>query len=70
MPKYKERVFKAKELIDSKPPIIKIGSNTYLYVSTNVVTNVVTLKNVATGERGEMDFYQLKDILNERKVIS
>lgn len=64
MPKYKEKVFNAKELIDSKPPTIKIGNNTYLYVSTNVVTNVVTLKNVATGVRGEMDFYELKDILD------
>ena len=63
MPKYKQRLFKAKELIDSKPPTVKIGKNTYLYVSTNVVTDVVTLKNLATGERGEMDFYKLKDIL-------
>ena len=64
MPKYKEKVFSAKELINSKPPTIKIGSNTYLYVSTNVFTNVVTLKNVATEERGEMDFYELEEILN------
>ena len=66
MPKYKEKVFKAKELINSKPPTIKIGKHTYLYVSTNVLTNAVVLKNLDTGVRGEMDFYELKDILKMR----
>ncbi len=68
MPKYKEKVFKAKDFINSKPPTIKIGKNSYLYVSTDLVTNIVVLKNLTTGERGEIDFYELQKIINDKKT--
>jgi len=67
MPKYKEKVFKAKDLINSKPTTVKMGKYIYLYVSTNLLTDVVTLKNLSTREYGEIDYYELQEILNDKK---
>lgn len=52
MPKYKPFEF--------EQPTVKIGNINYLYVSIDLVTNIVVLKNLTTGERINKNFYEIK----------
>jgi len=61
----REKVFNSKLFLSSKPPIFTIKGVEYLNCGCNLVTNMVTIKNIKSREYQEIDFYKLQKMIED-----
>lgn len=67
MAKKYQKVFKASVFKDVKQPIFTIKGVEYLNCGIDLRTNIVTIKNIKSGNYGEIDFYKLQKKIDDEK---
>ena len=60
MAKSYQKVFKASNFRNVKQPTFTIKGVEYLNCGIDLRTNIVTIKNIKSGNYGEIDFYELQ----------
>ena len=66
----KEKVFKAKLFLSSKPPTFTLKGVEYLNCGIDLRTDIVTIKNIKSGNYGEIDFYKLQKKIDDEDISS
>jgi len=61
----REKVFSAKPFLESKPPTFIVKGVEFLNCGCDLRTNLVTVKNIKSGEYKEIDFYKLQKIIED-----
>ena len=63
MAKSYQKVFKASNFKDVKQPIFTIKGVEYLNCGIDLRTDIVTIKNIKSGNYGEIDFKKLQKLI-------
>ena len=58
----KEKVFSAKKFMVRNTTTFKKGGIEFLISKTDIITDLVTIKNMSNGKKKDIDYYKLKEI--------
>lgn len=47
------------------PTTFKVGDREFLYCGTDLETNLVTVKNLLSGNKKDIDFYELQKLIED-----
>jgi hypothetical protein len=70
MAKTYQKAFKASIFKDVKQPTFTLKGVEYLNCGIDLRTNIVTIKNIESGNYGEIDFYKLQKKLKDENISS